>query len=259
MSYRNLKYIYGPVSSWRLGSSLGIDPISGKKKVCTFDCIYCQLGKTKTFSRRRKIYIPSDKLIKEIKSLASLKIDYITFSGRGEPTLAKNLGNMIRAIRRIIKEKIAVITNASLIDRPCVQEDLKLADLVMVKIDAPSGELFLRVNRPIKGIIFDKILRGIKEFRSKYKGRLALQMMFVEENKDLAGEMADLAKEINLGEIYLSTPLRPCSVRPLSKKEMDIIKAHFKDMKAISIYDLKKKRVSSINKEATLKRRGSHD
>ena len=83
---KNYRYIYGPVSSWRLGISLGIDPISGKEKICSFDCIYCQLGKTKFFSKKRKIFIPAERIIKEIYLLPPLKIDYITFSGSGEPT-----------------------------------------------------------------------------------------------------------------------------------------------------------------------------
>lgn len=259
MPEKKFNYIYGPVSSWRLGCSLGIDPISKEKKICSFDCIYCQLGKTRFFCSERKIFVPTREIIKEIKSLPPFKIDYITFSGRGEPTLAKNLGEMIKVIRKIRKEKIAVITNASLIDRPSVQGDLKLADLVMLKIDAHSKDLFSKINRPMKCISFDKILRGIREFRSIYKGKLALQMMFVKENKDWAWELARLAERIGADEVQLTTPLRPCAVRPLTKKEMDVVKKSFKLIKAVSIYDVKKKSVKFIDREATFKRRGSHD
>ena len=99
------KYIYGPVPSWRLGSSLGIDPLSQKGKVCTFGCIYCQIGETKLLTDERKTFVRIPDLIDELGSLPPLKIDYITFSGTGEPTLAANLGQMIKAIKKIRKEK----------------------------------------------------------------------------------------------------------------------------------------------------------
>ncbi len=82
------KYIYGPVFSWRLGRSLGIDPISKEKKICTFDCLYCQLGKTDRLTNIRSMFVPTVEIIKEIRKIPPLKIDYLTFSGRGEPTLA---------------------------------------------------------------------------------------------------------------------------------------------------------------------------
>lgn len=254
--HKNFKYIYGPVSSWRLGSSLGIDPISGKRKVCTFDCIYCQLGRTEVFKDKREIFIPTEKLIEEIKSLPPIKIDYITFSGRGEPTLAKNLGEMIKEIKKIKKERIAVITNSSLIDRKDVQKDLSLADFVMLKLDVPIETLFTKINRPMQDIEFSKILKGIKEFKSIYKGKVGLQIMFIDENKDYAKDLARLAREINPDEVQINTPLRPCKVRPLSRKELDIIKRFFEGMRVLSVYEGEKKIVETFSKTGTLKRRG---
>jgi len=234
---KKYKHIYGPVGSWRLGRSLGIDLIFSDDKICTFDCVYCQVGKIAALSDKREIFVSAAEIIKEIKSLPPLKIDYITFSGRGEPTLAKNLGEVIREIRKIRDEKIAVITNASLIDRKDVQDDLALADFVMLKLDAPSQELFLKINQPIKNTELNKILKGIKEFKLKYKGKLALQLMFIEENKGLAQELARLAKDIGPDEVQINTPLRLCDITPLSKKEIDAIKLHFKGMKVVSVYD----------------------
>jgi len=250
------KYIYGPVSSWRLGTSLGIDPISRDKKICTFDCVYCQVGQTAVLSDKREVFVPTKKIIEEIQSLPPLKIDYITFSGRGEPTLAKNLGEIIRRIRDARRGKIAVITNASLVDRKDVQEDLAFADLVMLKLDACSEESFLRINRPVPSVKFNKSLQGMKKFRSGYKGKLALQIMFVEENKDCAPEIAGLAKDINTDEVQINTPLRPCRVRPLPKEELDSIKEYFKGMNVISVYEGTRKKVEPVSKDDTLKRRG---
>ena len=108
MSKSGYRYIYGPVSSWRLGRSLGVDPISAKEKICTFDCVYCQLGRTKTFSSERREFVRIKDVIHEIQTLPLPPIDYITFSGAGEPTLAKNLGGMIKAVKKIRKEKVLV-------------------------------------------------------------------------------------------------------------------------------------------------------
>ncbi len=257
MSEKKYKYIYGPVPSWRLGSSLGIDPVSmDKGKVCSFDCIYCQIGKTSIFSKRREIFVPTAKIIEEINSLPPIEIDYITFSGAGEPTLAENLGRIIKAVKKIRKEKIAVLTNSSLMDREDVQEDLSLADFVIAKLDACSQDLLLRINKPVKTIKFDTIVKAIKEFRSKYKDKLALQIMFLKENQKKAKEIARIAKEINPDEIQINTPLRPCGSKPLSKAELSIIKGYFKGLNSISVYESEKKRVRPISKKNTLRRRG---
>jgi len=256
MRKKGLKYIYGPVPSWRLGSSLGIDPISGKDKVCTFDCIYCQIGKTGRFTKERKIYIPLDEIIEELSSLPPVKIDYITFSGRGEPTLAENLGKIIKAIKTLRKDKIAVLTNSSLMYREDIREDLLLADFVIAKLDVYSQKSLEAINRPIKEITFNLILEGIKQFRFKYKGKMALQIMFLEENKGNAKEIAQIAKEINPDEVQINTPLRPCEIEPLSREKIDAVNEYFKDMNSISVYEKEKKEVEPISEEATLKRRG---
>jgi len=236
MVQNKYRYIYGPVSSWRLGSSLGVEIVSREKKICTFDCVYCQAGKIDIFKDKREVFVPTERIIEEIRALPPLKIDYITFSGRGEPTLAKNLGEVIKKVKKLRREKVAVITNSSLIDRADVEQDLKLADLVMLKLDAPSEELFLKINRPVRAVKFDKMLGGIKRFRSLYKGRLALQIMFMEENKERANDLAELAREINPDEIQLNTPLRPCKVKPLSREEMAAIEDYFKAMNFVSVY-----------------------
>ncbi|MFA4991417.1 MAG: radical SAM protein [Candidatus Omnitrophota bacterium] len=251
------KYIFGPVFSWRLGVSLGIDPISQAGKVCTFDCVYCQLGETKTFSDKRKVFVPTKEILAELRSAPKRKIDYITFSSSGEPTLAANLGEIIREIRKIRKEKIAVITNSSLIDREDARRDLALADFVLVKLDAHNEGLFRDINRPMPGVRFSGIINGIKEFRAFYKGRLALQVMFVGKNKDSAAEIAGFAKKLGIGEVQINTPLRECGERPLSKEEIKEIKKYFKGMTAVSVYDVRKKKVRALDDNGLKKRHGS--
>ena len=256
MAVTNFKYIYGPVPSWRLGSSLGIDPISKKEKVCTFDCIYCQLGKTINFAQTRKTFVSSYDVIKEIKSLPPIKIDYITFSGTGEPTLAKNLSLMIKYAKKIREEKIAILTNSSLMDKIEVRDNLLKIDFVIAKLDACSEESLKLINRPMPGIKFDAIINGIKKFRAEYTGKLALQIMFINENKDKAKELADLAREIAPYEVQINTPLRSCGVKPLPKEELLEIKEYFKDLNPICVYEASHKEVSVISTEDTLRRRG---
>ena len=256
MNKKDYKYIYGPVPSWRLGSSLGIDPVSYKEKICSFDCTYCQLGRTKVFSDERRVFIPVAEIINELHLLPPLKIDYITFSGSAEPTLAKNLGEMIESIKEVRNEKVAVLTNSSLLDRKDVQEDLLSADCVVAKLDAYSQEVFDKVNRPMPAISFDRIIKGLNEFRRRYKGKFALQIMFTDENKVYAKEIAHLARNFKPDEIQLNTPLRPCSVTPLSRAEMGIIGSCFERVNAISVYDAEKKKVRPVSKQDTLRRRG---
>jgi len=263
---RNFKYIYGPVFSWRLGNSLGIDLLGGERKICSFDCIYCQLGRTKIFQKEREEFVPTDKIIKEIEQLPSLKIDFITFAGMGEPTIAENLGEVVEEIRKIRKEKIAILTNSSLMDREDVRKDLSLFDLVMAKLDVYSQDSLERINRPLENIKFSKILSAIKEFKKKYKTKLALQIMFLEENKKNVEEIAKIAREISPFQVQINTPLRPCEVRPLSKEEIYRIKEYFSTkggpalggngLNTSCVYDVKKKKILPLNEKKTLKRRG---
>ncbi len=255
------KYIYGPVPSWRLGSSLGIDPISKGRKVCSFDCVYCQIGKTGLFSKERQKFIETGQIIAELAKLPPLKIDYMTFSGAGEPTLAENLGEMIKAVKLIRKEPIAVITNGSLMGLDVVRKELVLADFVIAKLDAYSPESLEEINRPAKGIEFGSIIDGIKEFRKEYKGKLALQIMFIESNKQDINKYIYLANYIKPDEVQVNTPLRPCNVKPLRKEEVLKIKNYFisvcKGINIVSVYDERMfKDIASISDEETLKRRG---
>ena len=256
MDVANFKYIYGPVPSWRLGSSLGIDPISTKEKICTFDCIYCQLGKTINFIQERKIYVSPYDVIEEIKSLPPVQIDYITFSGVGEPTLAENLGLMIDSIKAVRNEKIAILTNSSLMDKIEVKKVLLRANFVIAKLDAYSQESFELINKPMAGIKFNAIVEGIKQFRTEYRGKLALQIIFIDENKNKAKEIADIAREIAPHEVQINTPLRPCGVKPLPKEELLEIKEYFRDLNPKCVYEAPHKEVSTISNEDTLRRRG---
>lgn len=262
----NFKYIYGPVESWRMGKSLGIDPLSGRAKICNLNCIYCQLGKTSLLTGERKEYVPTDAIVDELERFfdsASHKdpsiienIDYLTFSGRGEPTLAKNLGEMIRAIWKIRQEEVAVITNSTLMHLPEVQEDLSLSDLVVAKLDACDELSFKQVDKAMQGISFEKTLEGIKDFRTFYQGKLAIQIMFVEENRKYAQRIADIIREVNPDEIQINTPLRPSGARPLDKERIKEVKSYFAGMPAVTVYEHDRKETIPFNIPETIKRHG---
>jgi wyosine [tRNA(Phe)-imidazoG37] synthetase (radical SAM superfamily) len=253
---KDFRFIYGPVASWRLGISLGIDLLSSKRKICNFDCIYCQLGKTSRFAEKPEIYVKTSEIIKELERLPRVKVDYITFSGRGEPSLAKNLGEVMRAVKRLNLAPIAVLTNFSLINQADIRENLSSADFVIAKLDAYSQESIEKINQPARAIRFKNILHGIKQFKKDFKGKFALQIMFVEENQRDADKLAKLAQEINPDEVQVNTPRRPCKVRPLLREEIARIKEYFSGLNFISVYDVQPKKVVPISKEETKIRRG---
>ena len=260
MSNPKFKYIYGPVWSWRVGNSLGIDLLSQDEKLCLFNCIYCQVGSLCNYTSERKVYAPTADVIAEVKTLPDVNIDYITFSGRGEPTLALNLGEVIRELKKIRTEPVAVLTNSALIERGDVREDLALADFVMCKLDATTQQILDAVDRPAPGIRIENILKAIKDFRKEFKKRLALQIMLIEENRADAEELARLSMEIVPDELQLNTPLRPGGTSPLSKEEMAGIKKRFNDIiggkiKIVTVYDREASKISSMDEEEILKRR----
>jgi wyosine [tRNA(Phe)-imidazoG37] synthetase (radical SAM superfamily) len=235
--------VYGPVSSWRLGRSLGIDLFAGSSKICPFDCTYCEWGPTINHTIERLEFVSLDELKEELEKAKGTAADYATFAGNGEPTLATNLGRAIESVKSTLKLPVAVLTNSSLITGDDVRHELTHADLVVAKVDAPNQEIFQKINRPVAGLSLDKILQGIKSFRMEYKGKLAIQMMFVEANKGYALEMAKIAQELLPDEVQINTPLRPCGVKPLSPSEIVSIRKKFSGLKkVVTVYEVVKPR-----------------
>jgi wyosine [tRNA(Phe)-imidazoG37] synthetase (radical SAM superfamily) len=251
-----MSIIYGPVPSWRLGRSLGIDLLNRKRKTCSFNCVYCQLGRTGQVIVEPRELVSLEQLASETKLIGAVKADYATFSGMGEPTLASNLGEAIELVRSIWDLPIAVLTNSSLMFREDVRQQLARADTVVAKLDVPNEELFVMVNRPAPGLHLDQIIDGVRRFRDKYRGKLALQVMFVEANKDYASEIAALARQISPNEVQINTPLRPCAVRPLPPKSVAKIKREFTNFEdVVTVYEARKCKVSPFDLAETLRRR----
>lgn len=256
LNVKALNVIYGPVASWRLGKSLGVDLICHPEKICSFNCIYCQLEKTKKITSDREIFVPTEKIKKELEeALKVTKPDVITLSGMGEPTLAKNINETIEAIRGLTKLPIAILTNSTLLYKNEVKKALIKLDIIVAKLDASNKELFKKINNPALDITFKNTIRGIKETREEFKGKFAIQTMFIEENKNYATELAKLSREIKPDEVQINTPLRPCKVKPLSITELDRIEKEYTGLNKISVYHSPKPMTDPLDKMELIKRR----
>ncbi len=209
--FPNKKTVYGPVKSWRFGQSLGIDPIF-QTSICSFNCIYCQLGQIQNITDEMKIYVPTEKIVEDFKATLekNQKIDVITYSGSGEPTLATNLGEMILALRKLAPEiPQYVLTNATLLSNPIVQENIKLANKVILKLDACDEKTFKSVNRPAKGVTLNSVIKGMELFLKDYSGEVEVQSMFMPINNKQLKDFASILKKISPDVVQLNTPKRP--------------------------------------------------
>jgi wyosine [tRNA(Phe)-imidazoG37] synthetase (radical SAM superfamily) len=229
---KGYRYLYGPVPSRRLGRSLGIDLVP--HKICTYDCIYCQIGKTTKKTLLRKEYVPEEEVLDEVKTFlqeGSSSIDYLSLSGSGEPTLHSDIGSIIKGIKEITAIPVAVITNGSLLYGKEVREDLLQADVVLPSLDAVSPEIFKKISRPHSKLSVEEVIEGLIEFRKFFKGQIWLEILLckgVNDSPEELKKMKEAAKRIQPDLIHLNTVIRPPSedwVKPLSQKEMEDIRA----------------------------------
>lgn len=209
------RLVFGPVPSRRLGQSLGINNIP--PKICSYSCVYCQIGKTKNFSTERMTFYSVEKIMQEVSYVLEQlkgrgeKVDYISFVPDGEPTLDANLGKEIEALKQF-NIKIAVITNASLLWKKDVRDDLKKADLVSLKIDTVNVEIWKKINRPAETLQFEKILEGIKTFSSEFSHTLITETLLVRDvndGDDNIKEVVEFIYKLNPSTAYIGIPTRP--------------------------------------------------
>jgi len=206
---------FGPVPSRRLGRSLGINNIP--PKICTYSCVYCQLGRTLKMQVEEEVFYKKEKIlqdvankIKEVKKREEI-IDYLSFVPDGEPTLDINLGEEIKLLKPL-GIKIAVISNASLIWEKNIQDNLQKADWVSMKIDAVTEKIWRMVNRPYRTLKLDKILQGILEFSRIFKGELTTETMLIDNINDTSEEIqkiADFIAKLKPKKSYIAIPIRP--------------------------------------------------
>ncbi len=204
--------MFGPVFSRRLGLSLGVNNIP--YKVCTYSCIYCQLGRTLRLSIERGPYSDPTALAEEVvKALEEVgRVDYVTIVPDGEPTLDTRVGELIEAIRDASGERVAVLTNGSLLWVEEVRKALANAELVSVKVDAGYEALWRRVDRPHKALSFSKVVDGMVEFSRAYGGVLITETMLVNGVNDSAEDaeaVADVLARLSPAASYVAVPTRP--------------------------------------------------
>ena len=224
---------FGPVPSRRLGKSLGINNIPAK--TCSYSCVYCQLGKTVNMTTERQAFYKPEDILKEVKrkvgeaALRNERIDYLTFVPDGEPTLDLNLGKEISILKQA-GIPIAVLTNASLIWRDDVREDLPEVNLVSLKVDAVSEDLWRRINRPHKNLRLNAILEGITEFAKEFKGTIISETMLINgiDYGDEFEKIAEFLKKLKrLDKAYIAIPTRPPTKKWAKPAKEDIINAAF--------------------------------
>ncbi len=208
MSTEKKSSVYGPVQSWRVGQSLGVDLLL-QTSTCSFNCIYCQLGDIQLKTAKRKIYVPTEQVVWDLKNSAWQEADIITLSGSGEPTLALNLGEVIHFLKEYTHKPVMVLTNATLLLDPAVIQDLQEADQVACKLDAATEAGLQQMNRPVSGVSLSGIVAGIKNLKAHYNGKLSLQCMFMPTNRAEVEAMAELINTIQPDEVQLNTPKRP--------------------------------------------------
>jgi wyosine [tRNA(Phe)-imidazoG37] synthetase (radical SAM superfamily) len=200
--------IYGPVRSWRLGLSLGVDVLL-VNSICSFRCIYCQLGKINVHTRERRVFVPTERVLEDLRKSDWRTADAIAFSGSGEPTLAANLGEVIDGVQEIAAKPVVVLTNSTLLDDPNVRRELAAADQVCAKLDAADERTFRQINRPVAGLTWRGVVEGLRQFRREYRGRLAVQVMLQPRHLSQTADWAAVLREIQPDEVQLNLPTRP--------------------------------------------------
>ncbi|MGM0441952.1 MAG: radical SAM protein [Elusimicrobiota bacterium] len=226
---KDIKIAYGPVPSRRLGQSLGINNVP--PKICSYSCIYCQLGRTlKMQVKREKFFAPefiADTVKEKVKESKEKNenIDYLAFVPDGEPTLDINLGKTIELLKPLDID-IAVISNASLIWQKDVRENLNRADWVSLKLDARSEKCWKKINRPHIDLKLGEILEGIKKFSGSFKGKFNTETMLIEgvnDNREELNKIADFIRELENVKSYISIPTRPPAEKNVSAADEESV------------------------------------
>ncbi|MCU0559665.1 MAG: radical SAM protein [Desulfobacterales bacterium] len=214
MRTKRYKYVYGPVASRRLGRSLGVDLVPFK--TCTYDCVYCQLGRTTNLTIRLDDYVPVGDLLAEVeaKLAGPLLPDFVSLAGSGEPTLHAGIGEVVQGIKRMTRVPVAVITNGSMLWSLDVQASLMEADLLLPSLDAGDAGLFQQVNRPHSKIEFEAMVNGIAEFTRRFRKPVWLEVFLLEGVTGTPEEvqrLADRIRHIRPAKVQLNTVSRPPS------------------------------------------------
>ncbi len=230
--------LFGPVQSWGLGRTLGVDLVASDRKYCSFDCVYCPGGGHTHCVTGRRWFLGMSALQALLESDAGRaghvpSTDYIAFTGRGEPTLASNLGQAIDLARSLLGLPVAVLTNSSLMPRDDVKTDLAKADVVIAKLDAASERLFHIINRPFVQYTLAEILDGLRDFRCYFRGKLVIQTTVVDANKASVDEIAAIAHDLSPDELQVNLRLSDGNGHAMAT-EVEQICSSFSDLDVTS-------------------------
>ena len=214
--------------SRRLGRSYGVDIVPFK--VCTLDCVYCQLGKTTDSTIKRKDYGPIEPILAELRETLAegLEADFITIAGSGEPTLNSRLGELIDSIKKITDIPVAILTNGTLLYKEDVRADCAKADVVMPSLDAGDEQTFQRINQPHNDISIENLISGLCAFRDEFAGRIWLEVFFVEGLNTEAEQIAKIRDAIELirpNKIQLNTAVRPTAEADIKRLDAEKLQA----------------------------------
>lgn len=223
---RHISHIFGPVPSRRLGRSLGVDLIPAK--TCTFDCIYCQIGRTDAKTVRRDEFVPLDEVLAELLHALSnnTKPDYITLAGSGEPTLYNRLGELIDRIHELTDVPVAILTNGSQFCDPQLREEVGRADLIVPSLDAGDEKTFLLINRPADTIGFEQYVSGLRDFCKRFGSKVWLEVFLlsgVNASDEQVSKIAAIARDLRVARIQLNTAVRPTAeihARPIDENRL---------------------------------------
>ena len=211
-SEAHYRYLFGPVPSRRLGLSLGVD--LNPMKVCTEDCVFCQVGRTTERTLERKAWVPTAAVLAEFDRWAGggPRADFVTLSGSGEPTMHAEFGAVLRHVRATAKFKTALLSNGSLLFLPEVRRDAALADVVKVTLSAWDEASFRKIHRPAAGATFARQLEGERALREEFRGQLWVEVMLLPAYNDAPEQVraiAELVKSLRADAVHLNTTTRP--------------------------------------------------
>jgi wyosine [tRNA(Phe)-imidazoG37] synthetase (radical SAM superfamily) len=203
--------VYGPIHSRRLGRSLGINLLPTKRKLCTFDCIYCQYGSfdPAAVAEAYEGFPSPETVLRRIEETLQqrLPLEYITFSGNGEPTLHPQFPDIVAQVLRLRDEmcpgvRLAILSNSSRVHRADIREAIEHLDDPIMKLDAGDPATFARVNRPGPGVTLEKILAGLSAMP-----RLVIQSLIID------GEVQNVRGEAHEAWLSMLSRLSPAKVQ----------------------------------------------
>lgn len=268
MTHYQYKYLFGPVPSRRLGISLGVDLML--HKTCSLNCIYCECGRTTNLTIARKEYVPTEIILNELKIFLAPKpkLDYITFSGSGEPTLHSGIGTIVKFLKTDFPDyKLALLTNGTLFYQPGLIEEVQAVDMILPSLDAASDRVFRKLNRPFHELKLEPIIDGLVQLRSKYSGQIWLEVFIVPGLNDTDEEIMQLKNaidQIKPDHVQLNTLDRPGTVAwvtPATKNSLEKIAQKLNRKAEIIANFQQREQVASYNVEVessilqTIKRR----